>query len=533
MRVAIDERRFPSLAEVAAICSGELRGLDETDRPIATVVIDSRAAMSGALFVALPGAHVDGHAFIVDAADRGAVAALVTEPVSEDGGAWPIPVVVVRDTLSALHVLAAWYVDEHLSAHTTRVGITGSNGKTTTKELARAALETVAATYASRGNYNSETGLPLAVFATPPGVPFAVFEMAMSNPGEMAPLAAIIRPHVAIITNIGTAHIGQLGSRDAIALEKKQIASRFTGQQTLIVPERDDYRSFLGRDIDGAVVDFGAESQRARIEVHTGFSEIHIGRRVLRVPLPGEHNARNALAVLRLLEVLGHPLQGRLAALAHAWDDMSLPAGRSEIHTHGALRIINDAYNANPDSMRAALAGVETDAVSVVILGDMLELGDFERDAHAEIVEVAMKTAARLVVLVGERFANAYELVSADRGDARADANADANTTSDAVATDETTGATSAADADTTATSTDTAAVTTAADGTARTRRAQGRHAAAGVHSSVRTFPTTDAAIAAVPELIHADDVVLLKGSRSMELERLVDAILCGEAQRA
>lgn len=411
---------LPSFSALVQIVGGE--SVPQTAPPnasvaITSVAIDSRNCASGTLFFALPGETADGEQFVTAAAKAGAVAAVVRNRTAPDGRAWPIPAVVVTDALAALHRLAAWYVDTRLT-DVTRIGITGSNGKTTTKELAVALLQAHGTTFGSRGNYNSETGLPLSVLDTPPDVDFAVYEMAMSAPGEMAALASIVRPTVAVITNIGTAHIGRVGSRDAIAREKKAIATFFSGNETLIIPESDDYSAFLAADVQGHVVRFGPDSQTVKIE-ECGRDGVRLewpdGAEVM-IPLSGRHNALNALAAIRLTEVLGLN-RGDVGVLAGG---VVLPEGRSQqIPLPSGGLIIHDAYNANPDSMRVGLStvaqirsGTYAQRRLVLILGDMYELGDQTAGAHRKIVQAALRLRPDILCVVGTHFVDAAAAVA-------------------------------------------------------------------------------------------------------------------------
>lgn len=406
---------FPPLEQLSSILSARHESFDGSATP-ESVCIDSRHCRPGALFFALPGERSDGHRYVGAAAEAGACAAVVRESTAPDGAAWPLPVLVVPDALVALHDLAAWYVDEHLSRTTVRIGVTGSNGKTTTKEMLAAILRDTDSCFVSHGNYNSETGLPLSVFDTPRDVRFAVYEMAMSRPGEIAALARIVRPQHAVITHIGTAHIGYLGSRQAIAVEKKQIAAYFTGSETLYIPEDDDFREFLAVDVAGTVVETGPRSQSASLEVDSGEYQavVRIGDRAARLPIPGRHNGRNALLALAVAQNVGVGLDSALSSL----QQISLPEGRSQkIVAHG-ITIIHDAYNANPGSMVAAIQMAEEMGATILILGDMYELGTFEEAGHREVLQAALSSSARLICCVGERFgATVAEASGTDQSD--------------------------------------------------------------------------------------------------------------------
>lgn len=429
------DSRFPDLNGIAGVIGGFVVtpvGTDAGDgtgtggsERIRSIAIDSRVCTAGSLFFALEGENTDGELFVDAARSHGASAAVVRHESSPDGRPWTIPVVVVPDSLVALQKLAIWYVDTWLST-TMRIGITGSNGKTTTKEFVRALLSLSGEVYASKGNLNSETGLPLSVFDSPPGVPFAVYEMAMSAPGEMKNLADIVRPRYALITNVGIAHAGLVGSRDAIASEKKMISSRFTGKETLLLPENDDYRDFLAEGIRGTVVYFGPKSQNATIRDggDRGLVITFGDRAETVLPMIGRHNGMNALGAIRLVETV----TGSIPDLDEvAWTE-TLPSGRAErIRLAEGGIVIHDAYNANPDSMRAALkmvddlqkSGVEsptggrvstgeTKRPLVVVLGDMYELGSLAATAHDEVLAEALQLEPDSLFLVGDEFRAAF-----------------------------------------------------------------------------------------------------------------------------
>jgi UDP-N-acetylmuramoyl-tripeptide--D-alanyl-D-alanine ligase len=391
---------------------------------------------------------------------------VVREPTGPDGEQWPLPTFRVADALSALHDLAAWYVTEHLSRDTIRIGVTGSNGKTTTKEMLAAILRDAAPSFASVGNFNSETGLPLSVFETPPDIPYAVYELAMSRPGEIAALARIVRPHHAVITHIGTAHIGFLGSRQAIAVEKKAIAAYFTGAESLYIPEDDDFREFLAADVAGTVVVSGPVSQAASIESDRDdhHTVVRVGSQSVKLPIPGRHNGRNALLAIAVAEKLGIDFGSAAASL----ESVSLPEGRSQRIDANGITIINDAYNANPGSMVASIEMANEMGATILILGDMYELGEFEQAGHREVLQAALSSSARLICCVGDRFRAVTE--------------------------------------------------------EAAVARQSGRVLSVSSVSEARTV--------LIPHL-EKEETILLKGSRAVALEELIDSLTAGGAVRA
>ncbi len=464
---------LPSIAELGEILGAQelahtsRSDNDDSGASPAGVCIDSRQCRNGDLFFALSGEHTDGHRFVSAAARSGAVAAVVRDRVSPDGTPWPLPALLVADALDALQRLARWYVERYLSRSTTRIGITGSNGKTTTKEMLATILKSVDSCFASVGNLNSETGLPLSVLATPPDVRYAVYEMAMSNPGEMARLARIVRPHYALITNIGTAHIGLLGSRRAIAEEKKRIASQFDGRQVLILPEDDDFRSFLADGVAGRIVDFGPRTQHATV-VHSADDPTTRIRfesgETVDVPFPGEHNGLNALAALAAAGELGVDRPRAASALAAS----TLPDGRSQLlSAERGRRVLNDSYNANPDSMAAAIGLARSAGATVLILGDMYELGAFSAEGHRVVLDAAVGSGARVVCLVGPCFTR----VAVEAG-------------------------------------------------------ITGRNGAA---PAVVTAATVEEAEETLKDVLRDNELILVKGSRALALERLLPALGVGE----
>lgn len=403
-------RFIATLAEVAAACTGQIvfGGFGGDVENVRHVAVDSRSSREGSLFVALPGEQTDGHRFVVEAARRGAVAAIVSRDIDDPG----IPLVRVDSSLAALQALAAWYARERLSS-VFRIGVTGSNGKTTSKELIAAAIRSTTECFASEGNLNSETGLPLSILATPPEVPYAVYEMAMSAPGEMEALAEIVRPQIACITNIGTAHIEFLGSTRAIALEKRAIASRFTGSETLIVPEDDEFSTFLSESITGTVRRHGPRAQSVSIDAVRDHERVWISGDDMgsfQIPLPGYHNGRNAILALSVARELGIDDEDAMRALG----EVQLPGGRSDLFYDRADNcILNDSYNANPESMvafirtAAALRGSARSGI-VLVLGDMKELGDYAVEGHRRVLDTACSVHPERVVLVGSRFGEVY-----------------------------------------------------------------------------------------------------------------------------
>jgi len=436
-------------------------------RSVGAVCIDSRKVERGCLFIALEGARTDGHEHLEEAVSKGCSVCLVARrwwsrhgarfsALARRSGA---AIVVVSETLRALQDLAVFHLDRF--PELVRVGITGSNGKTTTKEIVGSILRRVGPTAVSEGNLNSDIGLPLAAFRVNETHRFAVFEMGMNRRGEMDELVRVARPQAALITNVGTAHIEFLKTRDRIALEKKKIFRCFTGGERGFLYEGEPYFELLSEGVRGEIIPFGPKSTRGyRGSQDLGLDGMTIDWEGLQVrfPLFGHHNLLNALGAITLTSALGADRR----AVKDGLEDTRPLFGRSEI-LRDDITLIHDSYNANPDSVRAVLDffhKIPWNGNKLVVLGSMLELGEETREAHEQIVALALGLPFDGIFLFGN------EMLEAVRASEPRD-------------------------------------------------------------REVRCFGTDDfeSLLLELRKSVRAGDLVLLKGSRSLRMERLVDPL--------
>jgi UDP-N-acetylmuramoyl-tripeptide--D-alanyl-D-alanine ligase len=319
---------------------------------------------------------------------------------------------VVEDTLAGIQDAARAYLEGF--PRLLRIGCTGSAGKTTTKEIAAAMIGREKAVVMNRGNLNSETGLPLSVFEVRAHHEVGIFEMGMNKPGEIAALARILNPQIALITMIGTAHIEFFGTREAILNEKMQIFSRFSGTETALIPEDDDFREVMAGKVRGRVVFYGPktlEEFKKVKDLGLEGTEITWEGISVRFGLPGRHNLRNAMAaaaVARLVPVSPRAIRGGLASVKPLF-------GRSEI-IRGPVTVIRDCYNANPESMAEAIGfcdSLDWPGRRVYVIGSMLELGTSSAGAHRGIGRLLAASKADKVFLFGQETASAAEALAA------------------------------------------------------------------------------------------------------------------------
>ncbi|MDO5604261.1 MAG: UDP-N-acetylmuramoyl-tripeptide--D-alanyl-D-alanine ligase [Paracoccus sp. (in: a-proteobacteria)] len=352
------------------------------------VSIDTRTIRPGDLFVALQAAR-DGHDFVAAALARGATAAMVSHrPADLPADA---PLLVVDDVLEALEALGR-AGRARISGKV--IGVTGSVGKTSTKEMLRAALNGQGQIHAAEASYNNHWGVPLTLARMPADTDFAIIEIGMSNPGEIAPLARLARPHAALITTIAPAHIGAFGSLEGIAHEKAAIFSGLEPAGAAIIPAGLDTSGILRAAADAAgapILSFGADGEARLIDATPEGEGLAVraalSGRPVRFALRslGPHFAMNAMGVLATISATGGDVDQAAQALA----DWQPPQGRGAVEDLGAIRLIDDAFNANPASMRAGLATLARlpGLRRVAILGDMLELGAGEIADHAALAD--------------------------------------------------------------------------------------------------------------------------------------------------
>jgi UDP-N-acetylmuramoyl-tripeptide--D-alanyl-D-alanine ligase len=368
------------------------------------VCTDSRTVQRGDFFVALRGERFDGHGYLAAAAAAGATGALVD--AQYDGGVVPgLGMVRVQDTLGGLQQMAGAY-RRTLSFKV--VGITGSNGKTSTKDFCRAVLSVDRSVVSTRGNLNNHIGLPLSLLEAGPEHGAGVFEMGMNHAGEIAPLAALAAPDYGIITNIGVAHIENLGSQEAIAQEKGELATALREDGLLVLSAEDRFSDAIAARTKARAVRCGigcGDVQALDLREELGGSRFVARARGCAmeawVPVAGRHMVRNALMAVAVGLEMGQTLEACVQGLA----GLELTRGRLERKRAGGVEILDDTYNANPDSVEAALrtlAALPCGGRRVAVLGRMGELGAFSEEGHARVGRVAGELGLDLVVGVGE-----------------------------------------------------------------------------------------------------------------------------------
>ncbi|GIX48726.1 MAG: UDP-N-acetylmuramoyl-tripeptide--D-alanyl-D-alanine ligase [Candidatus Tectimicrobiota bacterium] len=432
------------------------------------VSTDSRTLRAGELFVALPGARFDGHQFIAEAVRRGARAVIVA--AARAAALPPVPaevaVVVVADPLAALQALAQARRGTYGG---TVIAVTGSNGKTTVKEMTAAVLQTHYPTFKAPASYNNHIGVPLALLQLPSTAQMAVFELGMNHLGEIRRLCELVQPHVGVLTNIGLAHVGYLGSIERIQEAKGELIEALDASSVAVVNADDPRTLALGRRARGRLVTFGQavtaevrgrllhdaglDGFRCLLELQGTAWEVH-------VPLPGRHNLSNALAAAAVGLALAVP-PARIVAGLEAYRGVP---GRLTVHRLGEVVVVDDTYNANPQSMQAALAFVqrlEGAGRRLAVLGDMLELGEAAPALHAEIGAVAARSGLAYLITVGPLARH----------------------------------------------------------------MAEGAAAAGMPRPRIVCVEDHEAALAVLRRLLEAGDVVLVKGSRGMAMERVVQGL--------
>jgi len=369
------------------------------------VSTDTRTLPDGAVFFALRGENFDGDAFARAAIEKGAALVVVHNWIGETPA--NAAVIVVSDTLLALQKLAHWWRKQ---LDIPVVAITGSNGKTSTKDFTAAVLARKFNVSSTRGNLNNHIGVPLTVLATTPEHNAAVWEMGMNHSGEIAPLCEIARPKFGIITNIGTAHIEHLGSRDAIAEEKGMLARALPPDGVLFLPATCEYHEYLRQRTKAHLVPVGngrglVRAEDLRFEAgHTVFNLVIEGEGTAEVtlPVPGKHMVTNALLAAGAGWKLGVPI----AEIAAGLSSSSLTGGRLKSYHYMGITVIDDTYNANPESMAAAIdtlaeMPVLNGARRIIVMGRMGELGVHAPAAHLRAGELAAQRDLK-VIAVGE-----------------------------------------------------------------------------------------------------------------------------------
>lgn len=407
---------------IAQIVGGRLEGGDPSTI-VSGVSTDSRTVQPGELFVPLKGERFDGHDFVPEALNRGAAATFwqAGRPLVRGGDAGAA-VIAVDDPLTALHRLASWY-RTRLGARV--VAVTGSNGKTTTKDMATALFAARWSVAKSAGNYNNEIGLPLAILAAPPGTEVLVLEMAMRGPGQIRQLADIARPDIGIVTNVGPVHLELLGTMERITAAKQELVEALPEHGWAVLNADDPRVRAMAGAARGRVLLYGCSADadvRADHVATRGLEGVEFtlhwrGEQCrVSVPAPGKHNVHNALAAATAALAVGMTLEeisrGLLAFGEHA------SGMRLELRTRpDGVQVINDAYNASPASMAAALEllGELKGTRRVAILGDMLELGPVSEAAHREVGQAAAAVGVDWFVAVG-RWAETMAAAAVEAG---------------------------------------------------------------------------------------------------------------------
>jgi UDP-N-acetylmuramoyl-tripeptide--D-alanyl-D-alanine ligase len=392
--------------EVARIVGGELVGSGEAVPE--GCAADSRRVARGSLFFALPGARADGHAFLSDAFLRGACAAVVSQHSKPPAGRG---LVVVRDVGSALRALAeAWRATFSIPI----VAVTGSNGKTTTKALVAHLAGGTFRTYAAPENYNTEIGLPLALLGVPSDAELGVFELGADRPGDIMPLAELLRPTAAILTSIGPSHLEQFRTTAAVAEEKWNLVRALpAGARAFVNADSAELRALADAAVSRSILAAGLEHGAVRARLLDAVPRLTLAvdepPLSLKTTLVGEQNGTNLLLATLCAASLGVPpptLEERARTFRSVPHRMEVKAAR-----FGSL--IDDTYNANPSSMAAALRVVarfgDRRANRAVVFGDMLGLGERSEELHRDIARLALALPVGIIYPVGELASAALE----------------------------------------------------------------------------------------------------------------------------
>ena len=371
---------------------------------VTDITTDSRKASEGFLFAAICGERADGHDYIDEVFTKGAVCVLSEKEVKAQGA-----VILVENTISALGKIAH-LIMEKLCVPV--VGITGSVGKTTTRDMTYSVVSKIFNTLKNEGNLNNELGVPLTVFRADSTTEAAVMEMGMDNFGEIDRLSSIVTPSVAVITNIGMSHIERLGSQENIYLAKSEIFKNTRPNGTAVLNGDDKILMAHKDEIPQKVVTVGVKNQNADLvaydikstESEVSFVAKGMGREFsVTLPVPGEHNVLNAL----LAAAVGIVFEIPSALIAEELSDFSMTKMRMDIIRAERLTIINDCYNAAPDSVRAALGVLgKYGQRKVAILGDIKALGEFSYQAHKDLGLDVVKNGIDVLVTIGEQAAN-------------------------------------------------------------------------------------------------------------------------------
>lgn len=400
--------RNMTIDNAAKACRGKLCNDNGNKSAASCVVIDSRKMEAGGIFIATRGERVDGHSFISQVAEKGALA-VVCEKAPEN---CDIPYILVEDSFQALKDIAEFY-REQLTIPV--VGITGSVGKTSTKEMIASVLSKGFRVLKTEGNFNNEVGLPLTVLEIRAEHEAAVLEMGISDFGEMHRLSKIAKPDICVMTNIGQCHLENLGSREGILRAKSEIFDFMNPDGHIFVNGDDDMLVKVKGKGNREPVHFGLNPSNevfASGVMNKGLlgseAVIHMGLRVfpVEIPLPGSHMVYNALAAAAVGKCMGLSKQ----QIQDGISGVQAVGGRSHVVTLPSRTLIDDCYNANPVSMKAALDLLAMAlGRKVAILGDMFELGEKEKELHAEVGAYALQKGIDVLLCTGELSKYMYE----------------------------------------------------------------------------------------------------------------------------
>lgn len=419
MNSTVANETLMTLSEVLDSTGGKLVGSPEAFS-FNAVATDSRNVKPGTLFVPLVGEFQDGHKYVSQAVASGASVVLINNSeyeknagVYDDLSKNGVKFICVENTLHGLQDAAEGYVKKFPSL--IKVAITGSCGKTTTKEMVVSVLKQKFNCVWTQGNFNSETGLPLSVFNIRSEHECGIFEMGMNRVNEIGEIAKVLKPEYALITNIGTAHIGILGSRENIAKEKRKVYGYISENGYAFIPENDDFKAFATEDVKGKVVSFGAEvpaevSGASFVKENGLFGTVFtLDGMEINLPVSGSYNYQNALgavALAKALEVTTEQIKAGLESFQNVGGRMEV---RNEVLVNDEkIILVKDCYNANPDSMSKAVELCSSqEGNKVFVLGDMKELGAKALDAHKEIIRLVKEKGVQNCAFVGSDFADA------------------------------------------------------------------------------------------------------------------------------